>query len=434
MDENKIKQVNWYEANIENCGVCENNVCPCECPCNCSCNTYIKNCSKSKNKKQKNKALSYVFKQQAYYVRCVDGQKFNWVPLIKTNGEVLVNQQKNTQLSSLFLTDIVNAVPITTLPNQYPDYSGVDVGQGIKWPKKVFAPYVDSTAWPPFKFADLFATTKVPFYNLGFIVSENPQLCFPSWGGFYPAQSGPLNDQIKALRALGGDVTVSFGGAANVPLYITAPDINTLKEQYKRFIIAYGLTRIDFDIEGIWIDQSYEQANKNNSQALKILQDELAALGKSIDIWFTLPVLPTGLTNDGIRILQLALDAGVVITGVNVMTMDYGDSEAPNPAGKMGQYGIQAITSLKNQLNVLYKGSKTEAELWAMIGITPMLGVNDVSDEIFRQSDANQTLNFAKSKNIGMISMWSANRDNSAGSGIAQTDNEFSLIFNAYNM
>lgn len=431
MSNMEVISINWHETDEKMCyhKPCYTSPdwdCSWYDPCECSC--YYPNA-----KKYNDLYFSYVYKQQIYYLRCINGKMYKWIPLTETNGTVYAEHGTNTQISSL-LSDSLSAALITPpATNEYPDYSKVDVGKGIKWPKKVFAPFVDATAWPPLKFADLYATTKVPFYNLGFIVSQKPSICYPSWGTYYPAEAGPLNDQIKAIRALGGDVTVSFGGAANIPIHVTAPDATILKEQYKRFVIAYGLTRIDFDIEGPWGSKSYDAANIRNSKALKILQDELVTMGKYVDVWFTLPILPTGLTPDGLNILQLALNEGVTIAGVNVMTMDYGDSVAPDPAGKMGQYGIQAITSLKNQLNTLYKGSKTEAELWAMVGTTPMLGVNDVVSEVFKQSDARETLTFAQSKSIGMISMWSANRDHSAQTGISQSPDEFAIIFNPYN-
>lgn len=375
----------------------------------------------------------YIFKEQVYYINCIEGMHLNWIPITIGNGDYYVNYNNNSLISNSLVSSCESLQPLGAIPVIYPDYSNVDVGEGKLWPNKVFSPFVDSTAWPPFQFADVSVTTKVPYYNLGFIVSQSPTICKPTWGTYYSAELGPLNPQIKKLRANGGDVTVSFGGAANTPLHITAPDVDSLFKQYQLFIDAYKLTRIDFDIEGIWIDPSYNQDNIKNSQALKQLQDYYKSKGRSLSIWFTLPVLPTGLTGDGINLLQLALNAGVEIGGVNVMAMDYGDSAAPNPKGRMGMYGIQAITSLKNQLNILYKGSKSEVELWEMIGITPMLGVNDVADEIFAQSDAFQILSFAQFKNIGQISMWSCNRDMTSASKIIQNDNEFSLIFNAYN-
>lgn len=47
------------------------------------------------------------------------------------------------------IANIEESTPISETPVIYPDYSKVDVGKGIKWPSKVFAPFVDTTAWPP---------------------------------------------------------------------------------------------------------------------------------------------------------------------------------------------------------------------------------------------------------------------------------------------
>lgn len=326
----------------------------------------------------------------------------------------------------------------------YPDYSSVDVGQGMPWPETVFAPFVDATGWPPLELAAKTKELRVPYYNLGFIVSQSRDICKPTWGTYYSAEAGPLNDEIKKLRAMGGDVIVSFGGAANVPLHVAAPDAETLKEQYKRFVLAYGLTRIDFDIEGAWVSDTASLVK--NSKALKMLQDELKAENYPLQVWFTLPVLPSGLTPDGINVINIALDEHVEIDGVNVMTMDYGASAAPNPNNQMGEYGIQAIESLKVQLAQQYSThgvTKSDDELWSMIGTTPMIGMNDVTTEIFDQQEARETLAFAEQNNIGMISMWSMNRDKSPNgelgyvsiseSSIVQEDYEFSRIFNTYN-
>jgi hypothetical protein len=55
----------------------------------------------------------------------------------------------------------------------------------------------------------------------------------------------------------------------------------------------------------------------------------LQAAYPGLTVSFTLPVLPTGLTADGVSMLQDAHAAGVRIDVINLMTMDYGDSAAP---------------------------------------------------------------------------------------------------------
>ena len=151
-------------------------------------------------------------------------------------------------------------------------------------------------------------------------------------------------------------------------------------------------------------------------------------------------MLPTGLTADGLYLLQSALKYGVQIGGVNIMTMDYGDSAAPNPQGHMGDYAIQAATSLFNQLKGLYGSAKTDAQFWQMVGVTPMIGLNDLTSEVFDQAAAEQITAFAQQKGISRISMWSLNRDtqgtaksyvDNTSSSVSQQAFEFSSIFEA---
>jgi hypothetical protein len=52
-----------------------------------------------------------------------------------------------------------------------------------------------------------------------------------------------------------------------------------------------------------------------------------------------------------------------------------------------------------------------------MVGVTPMIGVNDVTTEVFTTQDAQQLLDFARSKQIGLLAMWSINRDQQSPRG-----------------
>src|SRR5690606_2232787 len=141
-------------------------------------------------------------------------------------------------------------------------------------------------------------------------------------------------------------------------------------------------------------------------------------------------------TEEGIAVLQSAIDHGVEIDVVNIMTMNYGSDY---PADEMGALSIQAAESLFEQLGTLYP-DKTEAERWRMIGLTPMIGLNDTMPQTFTLDDAALLTAFAQEKGIRMIAMWSFNRDKACGgnaavltdacSGIAQEDYAFSAVFN----
>ena len=305
-----------------------------------------------------------------------------------------------------------------------------------------FAPYVDVTQWPPFDMAAHAQATGIRSYTLGFIVAKGFGDCRASWGTYYLLSENWFGEPIQQLRALGGDVIVSFGGAANQELAEACTTVTDLKAQYKAVADQYALTLLDFDIEGGILTNV--AANTRRAQAIAQLQADAAAAGKPLKVSFTLPVLPQGLTADGVALVKNAVVNGVDIGVVNIMAMDYGDSAAPNPANHMGEYAIDAANALFSQLKTIYQQqniTKSDAQLWAMVGITPMIGQNDVQTEIFNQDDAREVVAFAQLQGIGRLAMWSANRDKTCTSGasalyecaqIPQTANEFGLIFNAF--
>ena len=98
-----------------------------------------------------------------------------------------------------------------------------------------FAPYVDVTATPTFAFEDPTASGHRSAV-LAFVVSALDTPCEPSWGGAYSmAGAGDaleLDRRVARLRQLGGDVIVSFGGAANSELSIGCTDPTALTAAY----------------------------------------------------------------------------------------------------------------------------------------------------------------------------------------------------------
>src|SRR5262249_51286837 len=155
----------------------------------------------------------------------------------------------------------------------------------------------------------------------------------------------------------------------------TITSVSALQAAYQTVVDAYHFTHLDFDIEGAAVAD--HASIDRRSQAIAALQQADAAAGKPVQVWLTLPVLPTGLDNNGLYVLQSAVKYGVKVAGVDVMAMDYGESAAPNPQGHMGEYAIQAATSLFGQLRNVYGTSPTDAQLWQMVGVTPMIGLND---------------------------------------------------------
>ena len=331
-----------------------------------------------------------------------------------------------------------------------------DIGNGDpNWGSRFFAPFVDATGWPPFDISQNSIETGIKHYALGFIVDKTGDACEASWGGFFGLDGWtyahdfmfPLieDNKIGELRNLGGDVMPSIGGAANTPLASACINSEDLSVQYQSIIDAYDLTHLDFDIEGIWVLDN--DATIRRSLAIAQVQNFMASEDRPLNIWYTLPVLPVGLTADGYYVVEQAITHGVELSGVNIMAMDYGYQAAPNPEGQMGEYAIQSATSLYGQLTEIYANagiSKTAEEIWNMIGVTPMIGMNDVTAEIFDLDDAEQLRQFGLNQNLGMLSMWSSNRDQQCEEGIIdhvdiscssilQMPFEFSTTFNDFS-
>jgi chitinase len=135
--------------------------------------------------------------------------------------------------------------------------------------------------------------------------------------------------------------------------------------------------------------------------AMKTLQANNPGLTFSL----TLPVLPSGLTADGVNMIKAAKDAGVKIGVVNIMAMDYYQGSQD-----MGQAAINAAQATLAQMKSVDSGYT-----YANVGITPMIGVND-DGSTFTLANAATVESWAASNGIGRLSMWSANRDKSCAS------------------
>ncbi|WP_208024663.1 chitinase [Amycolatopsis pithecellobii] len=271
-----------------------------------------------------------------------------------------------------------------------------------------FAPYVDTSLFPPFDLISAANSSGVKNFTLAFVLSGGG--CTPKWGGVSELNNDGVPGQIGQLRQLGGDVRVSFGGANGIELAQACTDVPALASAYDKAISTYGLSQVDFDIEGGALGDV--AASTRRAQAIAQLQKQ-----KNLDVSFTLPVLPSGLTQDGVNLLQNAKANGVRVDSVNVMAMDYGDGAAPNPAGKMGQFAIDAATATQAQIKQVL--GLSDADAWQHVAVTPMIGVNDVATEVFTVADATKLTQFAKEKNLAWLAMWSATRDKPCPGGPA---------------
>src|SRR6201999_862106 len=152
------------------------------------------------------------------------------------------------------------------------------------------------------------------FYTLAFLIPQNG--CTAQWeAGGTPV--GSYSSQIKDLQGQGGDVIISFGGAEGGELAQTCTSVSDLTAAYANVVNTYGITRLDFDIEGGTLGDT--ASNQRRNQALAALQ----AQNPAVQVAYTLAVAPNGLPSQEYGVLTDAKSKGVNVSAVNIMTMDF---------------------------------------------------------------------------------------------------------------
>jgi len=247
---------------------------------------------------------------------------------------------------------------------------------------------------------------------LSFIGAHPKNPCQPSWDGVHTLdQAGAtlsVDSQIKPFREAGNDIAVSFGGQLGKELAVACTDLGALVKAYSTVITKYGLDTVDFDVEGAGL-QDHAAADRRAAAAAQ-LQAQSPDVNP-LKVWLTLPVSTQGLTTDGERSVSAMLDAGVELAGVNIMVMDF---EPLAPGRTMLAAAQSAAEATHQRLGELYtRAGKPldDAAVWQLIGLTPMIGQNDVKGQVFTLADAAGLNSFAVERGIGRMSMWSMNRD-----------------------
>jgi chitinase len=296
----------------------------------------------------------------------------------------------------------------------------------------MFSPYIDMAMAVDADLVAISQASGIKNFTLAFVLSSDHGIGWQGVGAITDdglSNGSTILQQVQAIQAAGGNITISFGGAAGQEAALTAPNAATLQAEYQSVIDRYHITAIDFDIEGAAVADLHSITLRDQAIA------GLEAANPDLKVSFTLPVLPTGLDANGLSVLQHAKADGVTIDIVNVMAMDYGTSV--DNGGQMGLNAINAAKATALQLQNLGIDAK--------IGVTPMIGVNDIASEVFTQADAQALLTYAKSDpNIALLSMWSVARDNGNGagahwaspdsSGLAQQPFEFAGILKSFDV
>ncbi|GAC1449121.1 MAG: hypothetical protein PVSMB10_00480 [Pseudarthrobacter sp.] len=274
-----------------------------------------------------------------------------------------------------------------------------------------FGGYLDVTILPALRLKD--SPTPGPVTTLlAFVTSDPARPCEPSWGGFYDLDKAgeklSLDAQVDAFRKAGHDVAVSFGGQRGTELAASCTDLDALVHAYTEVITRYGINTVDLDVEG---PRAADRAAATRRAAAIARIQAARAPDSPLKVWLTLPVSRNGLTSAAVTSVETMLEAGVELSGTNIMTMNFGQLA---PGVSMHDAAVSAAEATDRALAALYAKANRpigDAELWNRIGLTPMIGVNDVQSNVFTLEDAKQLSSFALDRGIGRVSMWSLNRD-----------------------
>ena len=291
-------------------------------------------------------------------------------------------------------------------------------GSGRAWP------YLDVTMPAP-TMASVASATGQKHFTAAFVIGSAAG-CVPTWGGSIPLTEARIRNDINAIKAQGGDVTIAFGGAVGPYLEHVCGTQAQLASAYKQVIDTLGITHLDIDIEAT---VNVDMMNK----ALRQVQQERPGTVVS----FTLMVQGDdyGLTPQlGFDLLVNAKANGVNVGIVNPMTMEFGSSRPD-----WGDAVIAAANATLGQMAQIWP-EKTDAQRRRMLGVTPMIGRN-FNGRVFQLEDGTQLVNWANANDIGLLAFWSVGRDNGGCPGggvsptcssIAQSSYQFTNIFKGF--
>jgi chitinase len=314
-------------------------------------------------------------------------------------------------------------------------------GQPRPLPAHIFAPYFEgySTDDP----AVLSAESGDKYLTLAFIQTPAAGSCDLDWNGnaATPIAYSTYGKSIAEIRARGGDVIPSFGGYsadhAGEEIADSCTDVAKIAADYEQVITTYNVSRLDFDVE------DYSQTNAagidRRNKAIALVEQWAACHHRTIQFVYTIGTNMNGLdVPDGESVLTNAVANHARIDIINIMTFDYYDGQ-PH---EMGKDTVTAATAVIDQLKTIYPHKTTE-QLWHMLGITEMVGIDDYGPpEVFYPADAAYVENWAAKTGIAELSFWALERDNggcvgTAGSdtcsGVAQSTWQFSHTFEPFN-
>jgi len=307
-------------------------------------------------------------------------------------------------------------------------------------PAHVFAPYFE--AYNGDSLSGLATASGNKYLTMAFIQTPTAGSCTADWNGdaSTPISAADYGSDIASIQAGGGNVIPSFGGYSadhgGTDIADSCTDVADIAAAYESVATTYNVSRIDLDIEDNSLTDTAGITRRN--QAVAQAEAWATANGRTLQFSYTMPTESTGLDSTGVAVLKNAVAEGARVDVANIMTFDYYYGTKQEMATDTESAGA----GLVKQLAGIYP-SKTTAQLWDMVGITEMVGIDDYgADETFTTADAATVLAWAKAQGVNTLSFWALQRDNGgcvgtggsdSCSGIAQSTWQFSNAFEPFS-
>ncbi len=278
----------------------------------------------------------------------------------------------------------------------------------------LFSPYKDVTInmnWNTYQMQSAASGSVLPVVGSGSLVSQYipklPALTLAfatgacgseNWGGVSGANWAAEN--VPQLQSANLDYVVSTGGAAGTFTCDSTAGMESFIARYA----SPNLVGIDFDIEG--------GQSQSDIQNLVAAAAGAQAQYPNLQFSFTLATLGAsdgsygGVNSLGNEVVEAVLGSSLKNYVINLMTMDYGNASSSvcvvsSGSCEMAQSAIQAVKNLEHTYGI--PASK--------IAVTPMIGMNDATSEIFTTADVDTLSSYAVSNGLAGVHYWSLDRD-----------------------
>jgi chitinase len=255
------------------------------------------------------------------------------------------------------------------------------------------APYVMPLDNDPPDLTQVMSATGQKAFELAFVLADGG--CTAGWGGTAPVSADTtVAADIAAVRAGGGDVSISFGGYNGTKLGEVCGSAAATAAAEQAVLDKYSVKAIDLDLE----EPEYENttAIDNEIGAAKILQQNNPGLYVSI----TTAGTTAGTGYFGQNVLTTAKSQGFTPDNFSIMPFDGGFNGAASQTAALDSFH----TLLMNTFGW------DSATAYAHEGISQMNGRTD-SAEYFYQADFQTVLSYATSHGLSRYTFWSLNRD-----------------------